>query len=166
MKVLSAHLVLVALALLFFAPIVHAQPPPPDLRPPVQPWADGVSWATAFANPTVAAIEAWRSPRRGCKFAQLAIAEAVGNVAVLTLKHFIISPRPGFGLPPDGDPSGHSTNSMIGFSARNWGLGLSFGFATGALRYDAHRHFPGQIAKGLILGALAEGAGHLLRCPE
>jgi hypothetical protein len=156
--------VVVVLALLFFAPIVHAQPPPIDTRPPVEKWADGISWATAFVNPTVAAIEAWRSPRRGCKFAQLAISEAIGNVAVLTLKHFIVSPRPGFGLPPDGQPSGHSMNSVIGATAWNPGIGLSFTFATGGLRHQANRHEWDQIVWGWLLGFGAEAAGHLLRC--
>lgn len=145
------------LACLFAPLVVHAQVP-------VSPVPDWASYATAAVNPTTAAIEAWRSPNRACRFGQLAISEAVGNITALTLKHFIVSARPCIGCVPDGDPSGHSMNAMLGFSARNWGMGLSFGLATGALRYDAHRHFPSQIAKGLLLGAGAEAAGHLLRC--
>ncbi len=146
-------------ALLLLAQMVSAQVP-------VSPVPDWASYGTAAVNPTIAAVEAWRSPSRACRFGQLAISEAVGNVAALTLKHFIVSARPCLGCIPDGDPSGHAMNSMIGFSARNWGFGLSLGLFTGDLRYEAHRHFPSQIAKGLVLGALAEGAGHLLRCPE
>lgn len=153
MKVSAA---LLAVLLLLAAPL--------QAQVPVSPIADWASYGTALVNPTIAAVEAWRSPARACRFGQLAISEAVGNVAALTLKHFIVSARPCIGCLPDGDPSGHSMNAMIGFSARNWGMGLSFGFATGALRYDAHRHFPSQIAKGLLLGAGAEAAGHLLRC--
>jgi hypothetical protein len=155
----------VVLALVWFAPIVHAQPPP-DLRPPVEPIADWASYPTAFANAAIAAVEAWRSEHRGCKLGQLAISEAVGNLAVFTLKHFIVSPRPGFGLPPDGQPSGHSMNSVLGYRAWNPGIGLSFTFATGGLRHQANRHEWDQILWGWLLGFGADAAGLLLRCPS
>jgi len=152
-------MVAIIVALLFFAPIVHAQPPP------VQPWADGASWATAFVNPTVAAIEAWRSPRRGCRLGQLAISEAVGNVAALTLKRLIVSPRPCLGCGNDGWPSGHTMNSTIGF-ASSWRVGVGFAWSTAVLRTAAHRHTARQVAAGALLGIGAEAAGHLLRCPS
>lgn len=139
---------------------------PAAAQVPVSSVPDWASYATAAVNPTTAAIAAWRSSDRPCRFGQLAISEAVGNVAALTLKHFIVSARPCIGCRPDGDPSGHSMNSLIGFTAHNWGIGLSFGLATGGLRDEAHRHFPDQIVKGLVLGALAEGAGHLLHCRD
>jgi len=147
----------VLLALLLFAPVVQAQPPP------VEPWADRLSYGTALVNPTVAAIAAWRSPHRACKLGQLAISEAVGNVAVITLKHFIVSPRPCFGCTPDGEPSGHTMNSTIGF-ASSWRLGVGFTWSTAILRTTAHRHTPTQVLTGALLGIAAEGAGHLLRC--
>ncbi len=153
-------------ALLLLAQMVSAQPPPPDTRPPVEPIADWASYATAFANPAIAAVDAWRSEHRWCKLGQLGISELTGNLSVFALKHFIVSPRPCLGCAADGDPSGHSMNAMVGFTAHNWGIGLSFGLATGGLRYEAHRHFRSQIAKGLLLGALAEGAGHLLKCQD
>jgi hypothetical protein len=154
MKVLA-----LALALVMLPAAAAAQPPP------VEPWADRLSWGTAVVNPAVAAIEAWRSPRRGCKLGQLAIAEAVGNGAAIVLKHFIVSPRPCFGCRPDGQPSGHTMNSVIGFSS-SWRVGVGFAWGTAVLRTTAHRHTAGQVAWGAVLGVAAEGAGHLLRCPE
>jgi hypothetical protein len=155
---------LLLLALLLLPQIASCQPAPIDTRPPVEEWADGVSWATAFVNPTIAVIEALRSEHRWCKLGQLGISELVGNVAVLTLKHFIVSPRPCFGCRPDGQPSGHSMNSVLGYRAWNPGIGLSFTFATGGLRHEANRHEWDQIVRGWLLGAGADTVGALLRC--
>jgi membrane-associated phospholipid phosphatase len=152
----------VVLALLFCAPIVHAQPPP-DTRPPTQAWANWASYGSAVVNPTVAAIEAWRSPQRKCRLGQLAISEAVGNGTSMLLKHFIVSPRPCLGCASDGMPSGHTMNSTIGFSS-SWRLGVGFVWGTAVLRKEAHRHTPWQVAAGAALGIGAEAAGHLLRC--
>lgn len=145
------------IALLLIAAPVSAQQP-------VQPWADGVSYGTAMINPSIAAVQAWRSPHRGCKLGQLAISEGVGNVAALTLKHFVISARPCVGCLSDGWPSGHSMNAAIGYSSWNPGIGLSFGLLTGGLRHQANRHYWNQIGAGLALGVGAEAVGHLLRC--
>ena len=153
----------VVLALLCFAPVVQAQPPP-DTRPPVQPLADWASYGTAIVNPAVAAIQAWRSPRRGCRLGQLAISEAVGNGTALLLKRLIVSPRPCLGCASDGFPSGHTLNSTIGFSS-SWRVGVGFAWSTAALRATAHRHTARQVAAGALLGIGAEAAGHLLTCP-
>jgi membrane-associated phospholipid phosphatase len=133
--------------------------------PPVQPWADAASWGTALINPSVAAIEAWRSPQRKCRLGQLAISEAIGNGVAITLKHFVVSPRPCFGCPTDGMPSGHTMNGVIGFSS-SWRVGVGFAWGTAVLRTEAHRHTPWQVAAGAALGIGAEAAGHLLRCPQ
>lgn len=145
------------IVLLFAAPV--------SAQVPVSPAPDWVSYGTAAVNPTIAAIEAWRSPSRACRFGQLAISEAVGNVAALTLKHFIVSPRPCIGCQPDGMPSGHTMNSTIGFSS-HWKVGVVFTVATAELRTDAHRHTPWQVAAGAALGIGAEAAGHLLKCRD
>jgi len=147
----------VVLALVFFAPIVHAQPPP------VAPIPDWASYGTAIVNPSIAAVQAWRATDRPCRFGQLAISEVVVNTAALTLKHFIVSPRPCLGCPPDGMPSGHTANSAIGFS-RHWQLGLAFTLGTAALRTDANRHTKEQVFWGAVLGFTGEAAGHLLKC--
>lgn len=125
---------------------------------------DWVSYGTAAVNPTIAAASAWRSSDRACRFGQLAISEAVGNVAALTLKHFIVSARPCLGCQPDGMPSGHTMNSWIGVSSSRWGFEASV--ATGSLRMAAHRHTALQVLAGTALGLGAEGAGHLLKCRE
>jgi membrane-associated phospholipid phosphatase len=137
---------------------------PAAAQPPVERWADWASFGTALVNPTIAAVDAWRSPRRGCRLGQLAISELVGNAASMTLKHFIVSPRPCLGCASEGMPSGHTMNSTIGFSSR-WKVGVVFTVATAELRTDAHRHTPWQVAAGAALGIGAEAAGHLLRCP-
>jgi membrane-associated phospholipid phosphatase len=124
---------------------------------------DAVSWGTAAVNPTMAVVQALRSDTPTCRLLQLAISESVGNGLTLTLKHFIRSPRPCVGCPPDGFPSGHTMNATIGLS---WNVRLGSGFAggTGALRIAARRHTPWQVAGGLGLGLLAEGIGHLKHC--
>jgi len=149
----------VLVALLTFAPVAQAQPPP------VTPWADWASYGTAVVSPTVAAIQAWRSPHRGCKLGQLAISEAVGNLAALTLKRLIVSPRPCLGCGTEGFPSGHTMNSVIGFSS-SWRVSVGFAWSTAALRATAHQHTPRQVVAGALLGLGAEAAGHLLKCPE
>lgn len=149
---------LVCLALVLSAAPAAAQPVP------VQPWADWASYGTAIVNPAVAAITAWRAPDRGCRFAQLAISEAVGNGLALALQHTIASPRPCLGCPSTGMPSAHAMNSTIGVSA-GWRVGMTFPVSTAGLRLEAHRHTPWQVVAGVALGLGAEAAGHLLPCP-
>jgi len=132
----------------------------------VAPVPDIASYATAAINPTIAAVQAWKSAHRACRFGQLAIAEAVGNGAALTLKHFVVSPRPCAGCLSDGMPSGHTMNAAIGVS-QGWRYGLALTVATGALRVDAHRHTPRQVLAGAGLGIGADFASrNLLRCRE
>lgn len=138
---------------------------PAAAQVPVAPIADWASYGTAIVNPTLAAVDAWRSPARTCRFGQLAISELVGNGVALTLKHFVVSPRPCLGCVADGMPSGHTMNSTIGFSSR-WKVGVIFSLATAELRTDAHRHTPWQVAAGAALGVGAEAAGHLLHCHD
>jgi membrane-associated phospholipid phosphatase len=131
---------------------------------PVAPWADWASYGTALVNPVTAAVSALTSHDKVCRLGQLGISELVGNVATLTLKRLIVSPRPCLGCAPDGMPSGHTMNSTIGFSSR-WKVGVLFSVGTAELRADAHRHTPWQVAAGAAIGVGAEAAGHLLRCP-
>jgi membrane-associated phospholipid phosphatase len=138
---------------------------PLSAQQPVQPWADYASYPTAFVNPTVAAVDAWRSSSRACHFGRLALSEAIGNGVTLALKHVIVSPRPcmGFGCQADGMPSGHTMNSAIGmFSSR---YGFTATIATGGLRMAAHRHTWQQVLAGAAVGVGAEAAGRLVRCP-
>lgn len=116
-----------------------------------------------MVNPTIAAVNAWRSPDRACRFGQLALSEAIGNGVALILKKGLVSARPCLGCQPDGMPSGHTMNGTIGFSSR-WKYGVVFSVATAELRTDAHRHTPWQVAAGAVLGVGAEAAGHLLKC--
>lgn len=146
---------LVVICLLCLPIVGHTQAP-------VQPWADWTSYPTAMVNPGTAAIEAWRSSDRACRFGRLALSEAIGNGVALTLKHFIVSPRPCLGCAPDGMPSGHTMNSAIGMFSSRWGFTATI--ATGALRHEAHRHTWQQIAAGAALGVGAEAAGRLLKC--
>jgi membrane-associated phospholipid phosphatase len=153
------------LACLFIPLLVHAQAP-------VKPWADWSSYGTAVGNPGAAAVDAWRSDRRGCNLARLALSEGVGNGITLWAKRTYDSPRPCLGCAPDGMPSGHTMNSVIGSS--QWGGGLKpwqhyliaggLVAATGWLRHDANRHTWRQIAAGAVLGVGAEAAGHLITC--
>ena len=143
-------------AILLISTTVYAQEP-------VTKWADAVSWGTAFVNPTVATVEALRSDQKGCRLGKIALSEGIANGLALTMKHFILSPRPCLGCLPDGMPSGHSANSMIG--ASGWRYGIVLGATTGSLRMQANRHTPTQVAAGLLLGAGAEFAGRLIHCP-
>jgi membrane-associated phospholipid phosphatase len=147
---------IVVLACLFWAASAFAQKP-------IEPIADWVSYGTFAVNPTIAAVHALQSPNRRCAFERLALSEAIGNGVSLTLKHFIVSPRPCLGCVPDGMPSGHTMNSAIGFST-NWQVGLAFTLGTAELRVAAHRHTPWQVLAGAAIGIGAESAGHLLRC--
>ncbi len=142
---------------------------------PVLAVPDDISYVTAIANPISAAIAAYRVPsgEKVCAFGRLAITELVGNGATIGIKHWVVSPRPCLGCAPDGEPSGHTMNSVLGSSsAQWWNLGgwqrwaLSAGMValTGFLRHDANRHTWFQIVSGALVGAGAEAAGHLLRC--
>ncbi len=144
------------LALLLFPLTVHAQEP-------VTTWADVASYATAAVNPTIATVEAFRSTQKACRLGRIALSEGILNGVGLTMKHFILSPRPCIGCAPDGMPSGHSGNSMIG--ASGWRYGIVFGATTGSLRMQANRHTHTQVAAGLLLGAGSEFAGRLIHCP-
>jgi hypothetical protein len=138
---------------------------------PVTEWSDWASYGTASANPSAAAVAAWRSASRGCLFARLALSEGVVNGLTLVAKHTYDSPRPCLGCAPDGMPSGHTANSVIG-SAEAWGgawwhwfVAAGMAAATGWLRHDAYRHTWRQIAAGALLGTGAEAIGQLIRCP-
>jgi membrane-associated phospholipid phosphatase len=150
--------------LLVLARPVQAQPRP------VTQWSDWASYGTALGNPAAAAVAAWRSDHRLCALGQLALSEGVGNGITIWSKHVITSPRPCLGCDPDGSPSGHTMNSVIGFSrwSHGWVQYLVAGglaAATGWLRHDAGRHFWRQIGEGALLGVGAEAAGQLIRCP-
>ena len=147
---------LVAAALLLLSGTAQAQEP-------VSHWPDAVSWGTALTNPTLAAVDALRSEQKGCRLGRLALSEGIVNGVGLTLKHFIVSPRPCIGCAPDGFPSGHSANSMVG--SFGWRYGIVFGASTASLRLEANRHTPKQVAAGLLLGAAGEFAGRLIKCP-
>ena len=135
---------------------------PAFAQEPVNRWADGVSWGTAMVNPTLAVVDAIRAPNTKCKLGRLALSEAIGNGVTLTLKHFVVSPRPCLGCAADGFPSGHSMQSTIG--ASGWRFGATFAATTGGLRMQAHRHTGWQVAAGLAIGAGAEFAGRLIKC--
>lgn len=138
---------------------------PASAQSQVRPWADWTSYGTAAINPTIAFVDAWQSSDQPCRLKRLALSEAVGNGLALTLKHFVVSPRPCLGCAPDGFPSGHTMNSTIGMSAKNWQFGLGVAVLTGGLRMTANRHTPRQAAAGLFLGLGAEAVGHVLfRC--
>jgi len=133
-------------------------------EPAVLPLPNWASYATAGAMPAIAIWTAARGPEPKCKLAQLAISEAIGNGVSMTLKHFVVSPRPCLGCAADGFPSGHSMNSVIGLSS-GWRVGLFLAVGTGELRHAAHKHTKTQVAAGLALGGLAEWAGQrLVRC--
>src|ERR1044071_4925460 len=108
---------------------------------PVTRWADWASYGTAAVNPTLAA---WDARHSRCKLARLALSEGIGNGLTLALKHRVISARPCLGCVPDGFPSGHTMNGLVGFS-RNWKVGLAFGLATAELRNEANRATPWQV---------------------
>lgn len=129
---------------------------------PVKQWADVASYGTAAINPTVAAVEAWRSSSRGCRLGRLALSEAIGNGVTLAMKHWLVSPRPCLGCLPDGNPSGHSVNGSIGMLSSRWGF--SAAVATGVLRHEANRHTWRQVGAGLLVGVGSEAAGRLIHC--
>lgn len=149
------HLVRAVLVALLLVTPVAAQ----DVRPV----PDAVSYLTASVNPTIAAIEAARSSDPWCRLTQLGISELVGNTLVLTLKHAIRSPRPCFGCPSDGMPSGHAMNATIGISFQ-WTRGAAAAATTAALRSEANRHTKTQLVAGIGVGLLAEYLGHLVKC--
>lgn len=139
---------------------------------PVRQWADWASYGTAAVNPTIGAIDAWQSERRGCHLAQLLVSEGVGNGLSISLKHLIHSPRPCVGCAADGMPSGHTMNSVIGINqahpASSWKgrvlIGATTVALTGLLRWQANRHTWEQIGWGAVLGVGAEFSGQLVRC--
>lgn len=143
------------LACLFTPLLVHAQEP-------VKPWADVTSYGTAAVNPVTAAIKAWHSSDPACALGRLAISEAIGNGVALVMKHFIVSPRPCLGCPPDGMPSSHVMNSSLGMFSSKWGFTATI--ATGFLRHEANRHTWQQIATGAAIGVGAELGGRLIPC--
>lgn len=145
---------IVAVLLLSASPLYAQQP--------VTKWADWSSYGTAAVNP---ALAAWDARHDRCKLARLAVQESIGNGLTLALKHRIVSVRPCVGCAPDGFPSGHTMNSLIGFS-RNWKVGLAFGLATAELRNEANRHTPWQILAGAGVAVAAEASGYLIRCQE
>jgi len=151
--------VAVGLLLLLWPRVVFAQAP-------VVQWADWVSYGTAAVNPAIGVVSAWRSDQRWCRLGQIGISELVGNGSTLAIKHFVRSARPCLDCPADGMPSGHSMNSVIGVSQYDLGLrlGWTFSWGTQQLRGEAHRHTKTQRAAGLLIGAGAEFAGHLLKC--
>ncbi len=147
--------ILFLLACLFTPLLLHAQEP-------VKPWADVSSWGTAMVNPGVAAVEAWRSPSRGCRLGRLALSEAIGNGITLIAKRSFDSPRPCLGCAPDGFPSGHTMQSSLGMFSSRWGFTATI--ATGFLRHEANRHTWRQVVAGAAIGIGSEAAGRLIRC--
>lgn len=147
------RLTLIALLL---ASTAHAQE--------VRPVPDYLSYATAAVNPSIAVWKAMHSEHKVCSLAQLGISEAVGNITTLTMKHFIKSPRPVAELAPDGMPSGHSMNAVLGSMSSGWKVGVSFSVGTALLRKGANRHTTSQVLAGLGIGVGAELSGHLLHC--
>jgi hypothetical protein len=132
-------------------------------KPPVVDWADKSSWVTASVSPTVSVIEALRSPDKKCNLLRLGLKEAIGNVSVITLKHFVSSPRPCLGCVDDGMPSGHTANSIIG---NGWVVSMYFGSVTGILRHRANKHTWTQVAAGAGIGVASNLIGDLIHCKE
>ena len=144
---------------------------PVSAQEPVNKAADYVSWATAGANATGAIVEAIRSDDTKCHLARLAISEAIGMGAAFTFQHLIVSPRPCLGCAPNGWPSAHVTQSVLGSTASakrlTWGFSVGVAVGTAEGRDRAHRHTRAQQAAGMVFGSLAELAGQkLLRCRE
>lgn len=144
------------LVLLLLSPAAYAQE--------VRPIPDALSYATAAVNPSIAIWKAVHSKHKVCSLTQLGVSELVGNGVTLTMKHFIKSTRPAASLAPDGMPSGHSMNSMLGSMSSGWVVGASFSIGTGALRKAANRHTTNQVLVGWAIGAGADLSGHLLHC--
>lgn len=133
---------------------------------------DAISYATAFANPAVAAFKAIRSDDPMCRLSQIGIAGGITSAGLIA-QRFIHSPRPCMGSPGcsgNGMPSLHSAYSVVGISQGvHSGLGFTFSLSmsvgTAAARVDANRHTPWQVAAGLALGSFSEWAGQkLARC--
>lgn len=141
---------------------------------PVNKWADWSSYGTAGVNVTIGVIDAWQSERRGCHLAQLLLSEGVGNGTALTVKHYVRSPRPCISCPPDGMPSAHTMNGIIGINqthkASSWKgrliVGVTAATLTGVLRWQANRHTWEQIGWGALLGVGAELSGQIIRCDQ
>lgn len=131
---------------------------------PVNKWADAASYGTALVNPVTAAVVAWRGPDRWCHLERIGLAELIGNVSTIGIKHLVRSERPCLGCAPDGMPSGHTMNSFIGYRSFNIGYGIAWGGATGGLRMAAHRHTPWQVLAGAAIGIGSTELGNLLRC--
>jgi membrane-associated phospholipid phosphatase len=136
---------------------------PAYAQEPVVKWADYSSWATAAVEPTVSVIEALRSNDKKCNLLKLGIKEAISNGTVLTIKHFVSSPRPCLGCLDNGMPSGHTAN---GFTGNNWQVSLYFGTVTGILRHRANRHTWTQVLAGAGIGVASNFIGDLMHCKE
>lgn len=137
-------------------------PVPALAQQPVTRWADWSSYGTAAVNPTLAA---WDARHSRCKLARLALSEGISNGLALAMKRVVVSARPCAGCVPDGTPSNHTANSLVGFS-RNWRVGLAFGLATAELRVTANRHTWQQVLAGAGVAVAAEASGYLIRCQE
>lgn len=135
---------------------------PTYAQEPVRRWADWASYGTAIVNPTMAVADAIKAPDTRCRLTRLALSEVVGNTLSLTLKHFIVSPRPCLGCDPDGMPSGHTMNATIG--ASSWRGGALFSISTADLRIAARRHTRWQTMAGAGIGILGEASGRLISC--
>jgi PAP2 superfamily len=137
---------------------------------PVGPGADVASWATSLFNPTAAAIRAIRSDDPKCQLSRLMVAEGIGNVTVLVLKHFLVSPRPCIGCDNHGWPSGHSMNGLLGSGSGynhdiGFGVSVTMAVGTAGLRVAAHRHTPQQVIAGLLIGVGVEALSYrLVQC--
>lgn len=136
----------------------------------VQTWPDAISWGTAAFNPAMAVWRATRSSDPKCRLSQLLVSEGIGNAVAFTLQRFIISPRPCLGCRPNGAPSAHSMNSVIGITS-GWRVDIGFGVGVGAAigtaagRVAARRHTKAQVIEGLLLGAASEWVGRsLVKC--
>ncbi len=159
----ARHLIFVVVVLAIWqASLASAQEP-------VARVPDVASWITAGANAAGAIVEATRSDDAKCRLGQLAVSEAIGLGVAFTLQHVVISARPCLGCAPNGMPSAHVTQSLLGSTASAKGLtwGFSIGMAVGTAegRDRAHRHTRTQQAAGFALGSLAEWGGHqLVKC--
>ncbi len=136
---------------------------------PVARVPDVASWITAGANTAGAIVEATRSDDAKCRLGQLAVSEAIGLGVAFTLQHVVISARPCLGCAPNGMPSAHVTQSLLGSTASakglTWGFSIGMAIGTAEGRDRAHRHTRAQQAAGFALGSLAEWGGHrIIRC--
>lgn len=134
-----------------------------NAQEPVSTVPDVASWPIAFANSAIAATDAIRGPHAKCGLARLALSAGIENGVALTLKHFVVSPRPCLGCASNGWPSGHEGQSLVGFS-NHWQIGLGFGLVTGALRVQANRHTKWQVLAGAVVGIGSEALGKVIKC--